>query len=193
MKKIISKTFKFVIRFFIGIMILSGAANYIASKAPKESDDVQKTTVVKVIDGDTIVVDLDGNDQTVRLIGIDTPESVNPDQSKNNVYGEYASDHTKSLIKSGDIVYLSKDQSDTDKYGRLLRYVWLEKVEDMSDVTDFKMYCLNAIIVLDGYAIAKPYEPDVLHEVALDAAMQYSISHNEGLWQYDGYHELVGK
>lgn len=81
-------------------------------------------TVTRVVDGDTIVVSLNGEETKVRFIGIDTPESVNPDESKNTANGIIASQWTKDFL-DGKQVYLEYDVQKTDKYGRTLAYVYL--------------------------------------------------------------------
>lgn len=125
--------------------------------------ELQQATVERVVDGDTIIVDLDGVEQRVRLIGIDTPESVHPDESRNSEAGDVASDYTKSIVKQGETVYLQKDVSDTDKYDRLLRYVWLEKPTDTNNESEIKTKMLNAILISEGYAEPKEYEPDTAY------------------------------
>lgn len=80
--------------------------------------------VVRVVDGDTIIVDINGTETRVRLIGIDTPESVNPDTTLNTEQGKSASDFTSALL-TGKQVYLEYDEEMTDKYGRTLAYVFL--------------------------------------------------------------------
>lgn len=80
--------------------------------------------VVRVVDGDTIIVDIDGDETRVRLIGIDTPESVHPDDTLNSERGKIASDFTSELL-TGKQVYLEYGEEKTDKYGRTLAYVFL--------------------------------------------------------------------
>ena len=82
-------------------------------------------TVMRIVDGDTIVVDIDGEDTKVRFIGVDTPESVSPDESKNTQEGIEASEWTKELL-SDVSVYLEYDVSQYDKYNRTLAYVYLD-------------------------------------------------------------------
>ena len=81
-------------------------------------------SVVRVVDGDTIVVTIGDRDETVRLLGIDAPETVDP-RKPVQCFGIEASNETKSLL-DGRQVFLQIDptQSDRDKYGRLLRYVF---------------------------------------------------------------------
>ena len=82
-------------------------------------------TVVRVVDGDTLVVDINGTDTKVRPIGVDTPELVHTNASKNVPEGTTASDYTKNLL-TGKNVYLEYDAGPTDKYGRTLAYVYTE-------------------------------------------------------------------
>ena len=93
----------------------------------KETPQVEKTySVTSVSDGDTIKIDYDGTETPVRLIGIDTPETVDP-RVDPECYGQEASDYLKNLL-DGKKVKIEADptQDDIDKYGRLLRYVYLD-------------------------------------------------------------------
>lgn len=96
--------------------------------------------VVKVVDGDTIKLMIDGEKKNVRLIGIDTPESVHPDASKNVPEGTLASDHTKALV-GDNMLYIEYGVEREDHYGRPLCYVYLP---------DGTM--LNEQLLIDGYA-----------------------------------------
>ena len=78
--------------------------------------------VHRVIDGDTVVIDHNGKPTPVRLIGVDTPETVHP-QKPVEVFGKEASAFTRNLL-SGEFVYLRFDQEKTDKYDRLLAYLY---------------------------------------------------------------------
>lgn len=151
----------------------SGAADAAASAAgtptPSSSSDsvLQEATAVRVVDGDTLKVRLaDGTEHSVRLVGIDTPESVAGDESRNCEEGVIASDFTKSLVAPQQVIWLQRDVSDTDKYGRLLRYVWLEHPENPSDEGEIAAKMLNAVLVREGYAQVKRYKPDTtLHNL----------------------------
>lgn len=89
--------------------------------------------VDRVVDGDTIIVDLDGVKTRVRFANIDCPESVAPEESgkTNTEEGMVASEFTKGLLPSGSKVYLEYDVSKTDKYDRILAYVYLDDGETM--------------------------------------------------------------
>jgi micrococcal nuclease len=81
--------------------------------------------VAKFVDGDTITVDMNGADETIRMIGVDTPETHRP-ETPVQCYGPQAADYTRNLIGSNK-VRLAADPLNTnrDRYGRLLRYVYL--------------------------------------------------------------------
>ncbi|KGF08636.1 hypothetical protein HMPREF1635_06940 [Clostridiales bacterium S5-A14a] len=102
----------------------------------------------RVVDGDTIVVLMDGKKEKVRMIGIDTPESVHPDKSKNTPMGKIASKYTKDHLE-GQYVRLETDVQERDKYGRILAYVYL----------DDKMF--NKTLLEEGLANLMTIPPNV--------------------------------
>lgn len=125
----------------------------------------KEVTLVRVKDGDTIVVNDGVTDITVRLIGIDTPESVHPDKSRNTEQGKTASEYTKSLLSNYTTLYLEHDQEIHDKYGRTLAYVWLSP--DTSDYNNM----LNYRLVKEGQAIPKAYPPNTRYKDVLESAV----------------------
>lgn len=134
--------------------------------AEQQSADDQasvEAVVEKVVDGDTLDVKpaTGGDTMRIRLIGIDAPESVNPDESKNTEDGRGASAWLKDSLPKGTRVWLVKDVSDTDKYGRYLRYVWVGD-PDVADADPAKDM-LNALIVANGHAVAKDFPPDTAY------------------------------
>lgn len=130
--------------------------------------------VVKVVDGDTIDVSIDGKTERIRLIGINTPETVDPRKSV-ECFGKEASDKAKSIL-SGKKVYLEADvtQGERDKYNRLLRYVFLE------DNTNF-----NLQMIKDGYAYEYTYEVPYKYQLEFKAAQKYAQENLKGLWSPD--------
>lgn len=126
--------------------------------------------VLEVLDGDTIVVDLDGTEETVRLLGVDTPETRDPRRPV-QCFGKQASDYTKQMLL-GKAVKLVIDPSDDnrDSFGRLLRYIYIE---------DGTM--INERLVYDGYAFAYEKYPTarttMLKQMEADAK-----KNNRGLW-----------
>jgi len=138
-------------------------------------------SLVRVVDGDTLIVNLNNEEARVRLIGINTPESVAPESYgiENTEEGSIASEYTKSLLVEGQTLYLQKDTSDTDKYGRLLRYVWLDIPNNSDEATNLM---LNAILVRDGYAEAKSYPPDTGFENLFTNLYFEAVKEGRGLW-----------
>ena len=128
--------------------------------------EFEQASLVRVVDGDTIVVDLDGTDYKVRLIGVNTPESVAPEdyRTENTAEGKDASEYVKEYLADTSNVYLETDISNTDKYGRLLRYVWLEIPSDKNDLTEISTKMLNGVLVDKGIAEVATYDPDVEYE-----------------------------
>ena len=134
------------------------------------STDFQEATVDYVIDGDTIDVVVDGAGKRVRLIGVDAPESASRDESLNTHEGELATGYLRTLLPQDHIVYLQKDTSETDRYDRLLRYVWLEIPVDANGMQEVSEKMVNARIIGAGYAQAVPYEPDTAYADQFDRA-----------------------
>ena len=133
------------------------------------TDSRESVLVSRVIDGDTIQVFLDGESQTIRYIGVDTPETRHPSIPV-ECYGPEASLFNEELV-AGKHVLLEKDTTDQDKYGRLLRYVWIEGVG-----------LVNHILVEAGYARVSTYPPDVKYEHLLIAAESSAQADGIGLW-----------
>jgi micrococcal nuclease len=121
--------------------------------------------VVNVVDGDTIKIE---TGETVRYIGIDTPETVDP-RKPVMCYGNEASDKNTELVE-GKVVELEKDISETDKYGRLLRYIWLDGV------------LINELLVREGYAKSSSYPPDVKYQDRFVEAQRLAREEQKGLW-----------
>ena len=138
--------------------------------------ELEEAKVVYVVDGDTLCVQTFGVEgpQKVRLIGVNCEESVASEEylartgQENTDAGRAASDYTKSFIAPGATIWLERDVSDTDRYGRLLRYVWLSKPKAVTDAEATEKM-LNAILVRDGYARPAAYEPDTAHRALFES------------------------
>jgi len=124
--------------------------------------------VVRVVDGDTINVEIDGKVEPVRYIGIDTPETVDP-RKPVQCFGVEASKKNKELVE-GKMVRLETDITDRDKYNRLLRYVWLGDI------------LINQALVDQGYAKSYSYPPDVKYQDKFVAAEKKAREDKLGLW-----------
>jgi micrococcal nuclease len=138
------------------------------------SEGLTLATVTRVVDGDTIHVDIDGRDYSLRYIGIDTPETVDPRRPV-GCYGAEASDRNKALVE-GKQVGLEHDVSETDQFDRLLRYVWLLGEDGAPTVM------VNAALVRDGYAQVVTYPPDVKYQETFLALQREAREAGRGLW-----------
>lgn len=118
---------------------------------------------MRVVDGDTIVAAIGGPRGTkVRLIGIDTPE-------RDECFYRAATERMRALV-DGKHVRLVRDVSETDRYGRLLRYVYVGDV------------FVNAILVSEGFANAATYPPDVAHALEFVKLERVARAAKRGLW-----------
>jgi len=128
-------------------------------------------TVVRVVDGDTIVARLGTHTETIRLIGIDTPESVAPHRAV-ECYGHEASTRLSSLLPPGTPLRLTRDVEARDRYHRVLAYV--VRAEDGLFV--------NLDQIDAGYAASFPFPPNVAHRPQFDHAERLAREAGLGLW-----------
>jgi len=124
--------------------------------------------VVEVVDGDTIKVEMNGRIYTVRYIGIDTPELHHPHKPV-EYYAREAYEKNRELVE-GKTVILEKDVSETDRYGRLLRYVYVDGI------------FVNAYLVEQGYARAVTFPPDVKYAELFLQLEREAREAGRGLW-----------
>ena len=141
------------------------------TKDPKEEIEVQKTyDVVKVVDGDTIDVDMDGKVQRIRLIGVNTPETVHPNKDV-EYFGKEASEYTKQNLSGKKVSIETDDSQDRyDKYGRLLAYVFV----------DGKNF--NKSLIENGYAYEYTYNVPYKYQSEFKTAQKTAEVENRGLW-----------
>ncbi len=144
----------------------------------KTSDlELTEAKVTKIIDGDTIWVDINGKEFKIRLIGINCPEYT----TKIEPYGKEATEFTTKYL-TNKTVYLQTDISDKDKYDRLLRYVWLEKIDEINE-ENIKNYLFNAIIVKEGLAKSNYYKPNITLQTYLEELEKEAKSNKIGMWK----------
>lgn len=129
-------------------------------------------TLIRVVDGDTIRVSLDGEDTPVRYIGIDTPEPDDADPAQ-QALADAATAANAALLKGQDLI-LERDVSDTDRFGRLLRYVWI--------VGDGGLTLVNLELVRQGLALASSYPPDTAYDDVFAEAQEAAQSRALGFW-----------
>ena len=127
--------------------------------------------LVRVVDGDTVIVDIGSDRETLRLIGIDTPETVRPN-SPVECFGPQASAFTKHLLPVDTPLRLERDVEARDDYGRLLVYIYMAV-----DGT-----FVNLELVRQGYASLLTFPPNVAHVDDFVAAAQAAQQADLGLW-----------
>jgi len=120
------------------------------------------SVVERVIDGDTVVID---TGQKICYIGINTPEV-----ETSECYATQASEMNRNLVL-GKVVKLEKDISETDKYGRLLRYVYVGNI------------FINDELIKDGFAKIQTVLPDVKYQNQFRQSEGYARKNNSGLWE----------
>ncbi len=144
----------------------------------------QTTTVVRVVDGDTLKVRYWGKEESIRLIGIDTPESRANKKAKRDAkrsgqdiktitsMGKRATEYVENLVKTGDLITIEFDAQQRDRYGRLLGYVYL---------SNGKM--LNKEIVKAGYASVMTIPPNIKYQDRFLKAYKEATDNKRGLWK----------
>ena len=140
------------------------------AQSDEPAGDLGSAQVLRVVDGDTIRVRLDGRTERVRYIGVDTPESVKPGTPV-QCYAKRASAANAALV-AGRSVKLVTDAEQRDRYGRLLAYVYREP--DGAFV--------NARLVRDGFARTLTIAPNVAHEREFTQLAGDARRARRGLW-----------
>lgn len=140
------------------------SASYKRNESTLKPED-SLVTVSRVIDGDTIVIEMDGTKSRIRMIGVNTPESASPDESKNTEEGKIASEYTKNALPEGTKVFLEFGDKWYDQYGRLLAYVWLDEKCDRTNYQDFLTYNYGAQLLQNTYCEAVYYAPNEKYRV----------------------------
>jgi micrococcal nuclease len=152
----------------VAILALSG----VGAVPSVAAQDRVPATVTSVVDGDTISVQPQGGSiLTVRLIGIDTPETKHPSKPV-QCYGAEASAKTAELLPPGTWVLLGRDVQELDQYGRLLAYVWRPD----------GMLMVNEQLVAEGYALTLTIPPNVPYTEQFTNAAQVARENGLGLW-----------
>ena len=128
--------------------------------------------VQRVVDGDTFVASVNGRRERVRVIGVDTPESVDPNRP-DEPFGEEASNFAKHYL-NGRTVRMAGDVEPRDRYGRMLAYVWL------ADGTFW-----NALLAAEGYALQLTIPPNVTHADLFRRLVGEARREDRGLWAQD--------
>jgi len=132
--------------------------------------------VLRVNDGDTVTVSINGHRERIRLIGIDAPEMGQ------GLWGEKAKRHLEDILRSSRNVYVEYDVERRDKYGRLLAYI---------RTADGRL--VNTEMLRDGYAVLFTFPPNVKHVEEFTAAQRQARERKRGIWGKDGLSQLPVK
>lgn len=120
----------------------------------------EHATMLYAVDGDTIdVLTSDGTKARVRVLGIDAPESLHPEVERNCPAGEKATAYARNLCQNGMSIWLERDVENVDKYGRLLRHVWL----GCPDTAKFSDISMAAAMLKSGNARPQLFIPNLRH------------------------------
>lgn len=170
----------FCLCLLLGLSIPARAAKPKPPRYDLQPNAVYEVSVRRVVDGDTIVVDFStGKQERVRLIGVNTPETVH---SKKPVeyYGKEASDFTKREL-TGKKVWLQMDIQVRDRYRRALGYIWLEPPEEGESAVRRGMF--NARLLLEGYGQVMTIQPNSRYAEMFVGFQQEAREQKKGLWK----------
>jgi micrococcal nuclease len=130
--------------------------------------------VQRVVDGDTFLATVRGRRERVRIIGVDTPESVDPNRP-DEPFGEEASNFAKHHL-TGETVRMAGDAEPRDRYGRMLAYVWL---------ADGRFW--NALLAAEGYAQQLTIPPNVTYADLFRRLVSEARREDRGLWAQESH------
>ncbi|GAA1185212.1 thermonuclease family protein [Nesterenkonia xinjiangensis] len=160
----------------LGVILIGAVISWLqglgAEEPQERPEGAEAGTLVRVIDGDTLIVELDGQDERIRLLNIDTPESVHPTEPV-ECLGPESSAHMETLVSPGDEVFLEYDQERTDRYDRMLAGVWADEV------------LLNVQMARAGYGAPVHYPPNDRFLAAVEQAWEQAEADGVGLFAAD--------
>ncbi|WP_057912283.1 thermonuclease family protein [Peribacillus muralis] len=159
----------------------ASTSNYTDTPSDEEKGKTFTAKIDKVVDGDTVKIKLlDGNEETVRLLLIDTPETVHPSKPV-QPFGPEASKFTKNLMPAGSTVEVETGIGERDKYGRLLAYFYV----------DGKM--VNKLLLEKGLArVAYVYAPNTKYLAELESIQKQAQNARIGIWSLEDYATTKG-
>ncbi len=181
--KYVSSRKKRIYSIILIVLVLLISMVGIYQQAGKNKTNLYEAVVLRVVDGDTIIVALNNQEERIRMIGVDAPESVSLNEEENTVWGQSASEYTKSVLEPGTKIWLTFDIEERDQYGRMLAYIWLD-----SDTENLN-HLFQKQLIEEGYALAIRYEPNTKYAAELYATMEGAISARKGLWAEESFYE----
>lgn len=161
------------------LLVVIAAVVYFFGLQEQDDSGLIVGTVSRVVDGDTAVITVDGEDRRVRFLGVDTPETVHPNKPV-QFYGKEASDYTKREL-TGRRVWLEYDASPQDRYNRHLAYIWTEKPSG-NDEAAIRSGMFNARLLLGGYAKVLIIKPNKKYEAVFKQFEKEARTSRKGVW-----------
>lgn len=161
---------------YISVNAKTDTINIASETKNNKETNFEKAIVKEIIDGDTIKVELNGGKiETIRLLLVDTPETVKPNTPV-QPFGKEAKDFMKQILIKDTVIEIEKGKSERDKYGRLLAYIWLDGKN------------INKELLKEGLArVAYVYEPNTKYLDEFKKAEQHAKEQKKGIWSIDGY------
>lgn len=174
-------TKRYALLFAVIAALAAAAASFVHRDVEIGPNSFYEVRVERVVDGDTIVAAFeDGSSERVRLIGVNTPESVAPNRPVEH-FGKEASKFTTSAL-TGRRVFIQTDAGTRDKYKRVLAYVWLQMPGDPNSEAEIRAKMFNARLLLDGYARTMNVKPNTRLAKLFATFQKEAKSSGVGLW-----------
>ena len=154
---------------------------------PVKENAVYKAKIKRVVDGDTAIIsfltddDTPYKDERIRFIGVNTPETVDPNRPV-QYYGKEASNFTKKELKD-KTVWIQTDAGVRDRYDRLLGYIWLKEPKDLDSEKEVRTKMFNAKLLLEGYAQTMTIQPNVRYSEMFVKFQREAREAKKGLWE----------
>ena len=159
----------------------------ILNSYPLKENSVYKAKIKRVVDGDTAIIYFLTDDGTrykeerIRFIGVNTPETVDPNRPV-EYYGKEASDFTKKELRDKTI-WVQTDAGVRDKYDRLLGYIWLDEPQNLNSEKEVRAKMFNARLLLKGYAQTMTIQPNVRYSEMFVRFQREAREAKRGLWK----------
>lgn len=166
--------------FIAGTAIVFTSSGLRRSAIAQEADQLPEGSIEAVVigypDGEKLTVEIDGEEEEVRMIGIDAPEIENDDDLP-ECFAAESTENLRNLLSEGTVVYLERDEEDKDGKDRLWRYVWAR-----NDLVQSLVFLVNETQVAGGFAIDRDEETNTKYEERIAVAQAKAKAANAGLW-----------
>jgi micrococcal nuclease len=163
------------------LQVVSAFVFFVFAPMPVLGQELVEAQIVRVVDGDTVVCAVGGEKENVvvRMIGIDAPEAARRGQER-NIGAEKAWECVRGFV--GASVWLEMDTERTDKYGRALAYIWVEKPGEIN-TGEVAKKMLNARLVAAGLAETKRLRPNIKYAEYLKILQRVAKADRIGIWE----------